>query len=119
MAASNDSPSPSNRALPRMMLGFVIRRCTVELGHPPTAAELAAWANRQPNGDDQPHHLFGRPITEREAAVILKHQSRLVSAQSAQADEIYVAVDDLAALPVAANVVRLDAARARRQSKRR
>jgi hypothetical protein len=87
--------------LPKMMIAFVVRRCTVELGHPPSAAELAAWANGATN-------VFGRPISEAEARVILRHQSRLVTARSAAAEEQYV--DDA----LMANVVRLADVRTRR-----
>jgi hypothetical protein len=71
---------------PKMMLGFVVRRCTVALGHSPSPAEFAEWANRQCN-DGEPYCLFGRPITEREAALILRHPGRPVSARSATAQE--------------------------------
>jgi hypothetical protein len=91
--------------LPKMMIGFVVRRCIVALGRVPTAAEFAAWAN---GGDAR---LFGRQISVAEAAVILRHRARLVTAKSAAAEEQCVEVDDLAA---AANVVRLADARARR-----
>ena len=97
--------TPATR-LPRMMIGFVVRRCTVELGHAPTAAEFADWAN----GGNV--HLFGRPISEAEAGVILRHQRRLVTARSAAAEERYVELDGLALAP---NVVRLADVRARRQ----
>ena len=92
--------------LPKMMIGFVVRRCSVELGRRPTAAEFAAWAN----GGDA--HLFGRSISEAEADLILRHQRRLVSAKSATPDEEYVEIDELKIGP---NVVRLADVRARRQ----
>lgn len=68
--------------LPKMMLGFVVRRCAAEVGHHPTPEEFAAWANSYQNG---PHtvHLFGRPISTNEAKVILKHPQRPVSARDA------------------------------------
>lgn len=91
--------------LPKMMIGFVVRRCIIALGRPPTPAEFAAWAN----GGDA--HLFGRPISVAEAGVILRHQARLVTAKSASGEEQYIEVDGLAA---AANVIRLADARARR-----
>jgi hypothetical protein len=94
--------------LPKMMLGFVVRRCIVELGHRPTAVEFAAWAN---GGTAR---LFGRAISVDEARVILRHQSRLVSAKSALPDEEYVEVDELAAAP---NVVRLADVRSRRAAR--
>lgn len=62
----------------KIMLGFIVRRCTVELGHQPSPAEFAEWANNQP-GEKGRFHLFGRPITDGEAAVILGNPSRLVS----------------------------------------
>ncbi len=77
------------------MLGFIVRRCTIDLGHPPTPAEFAVWANAQSH--EESRHLFGRAISEREAGVILKHQARLVSAKSARPDEEYVPDVPLAA----------------------
>lgn len=106
---------PIARPLPRMMIAFVVRRCTIDLGHRPTPSEFAAWANAQ--GDDQ-SRLFGRAITEHEASVILKHQARLVSAKSARADEEYDPDADLPS-PRGANVVTLADARQKAQSKRR
>ena len=91
--------------LPKMMIAFVVRRCTVELGQRPSPAEFAAWAN----GGDA--NVFGRPISEAEAHIVLRHQARLVTARSATADEQYVD-DDL--LSSTANVVRLADVRARR-----
>jgi hypothetical protein len=98
--------------LPRMMIAFVVRRCTIDLGRPPTAAEFAAWANEQNDGG-RSYCLFGRPIDEREAAVILKHRARLVSARSASPHEVYVEEEPLAPPKNAANVVDLAAVRAR------
>jgi hypothetical protein len=90
--------------LPKMMLGFIVRRCTVALGHAPTAAEFARWANNQPNGADA-HCLFGRPITETEAAAILRHPARPVSARSATPHE---QLNDDGAESTGGNVIRLD-----------
>jgi hypothetical protein len=86
-----DGTSGSRPRLPKMMIGFVIRRCTVELGHRPSPAEFAAWANRE--GDA--HCVFGRPISEHEAALILRHQARLVTARSASRDEQWVDESEL------------------------
>jgi hypothetical protein len=94
--------------LPKMMLGFVVRRCIVELGHAPSAAEFAAWAN------DGSTRLFGRAISVDEAALILRHQGRLVSAKSAAPEEQYVDIDELV---TASNVVRLADVRARRAAR--
>ena len=99
--------------LPKMMIGFVVRRCTVELGHAPTAAEFAAWANASETRDA---HVFGRPLTVAEAGLILRHQARLVSARSAAPEEQWAEVDELAL--TAPNVVDLAAARSRRAAAR-
>jgi hypothetical protein len=77
---------PPVMPLPKMMLGFVVRRCAVALGHAPTPKEFAAWANAQHNGNSA-YALFGRAITEREAALILRHPERPVSARSAAPHE--------------------------------
>jgi hypothetical protein len=95
--------------LPKMMIGFVVRRCAVELGRAPSPAEFAAWANA---GAGRGAHVFGRPITEREADLILRHQARLVSAASAAPEEQWTDIDAPALRPP--NVVDLAAARARR-----
>jgi hypothetical protein len=95
--------------LPKMMIGFVVRRCAVELGHPPSAAEFAAWAN----GGAQ--NVFGRPISEAEARVVLRHRARLVSARSAADDERYV--EPTPGFPPS-NVIDLAALRARQTARR-
>jgi hypothetical protein len=63
---------------PKMMLGFVVRRCAVALGHDPTPAELAEWANNQrdPRGR---YRVFGREISVEDARVIMKNLGRLVT----------------------------------------
>jgi len=73
--------------LPKMMLGFVVRRCAAEVGHHPSAEEFAAWANCYQNGD-QTVNLFGRPISTQEAKLILKHPERPVSARGAAPYEL-------------------------------
>lgn len=99
--------------LPKMMIGFVVRRCAVELGHAPSPAEFAAWANA---GAQRDAHVFGRPITVAEADLILRHQARLVSAASAAPDEQWADAEMTA--PPAPNVFSLAAARARRAAGR-
>ena len=74
------------RSLPKMMIAFVVRRCTVDLGHAPTPAEFASWANNY-SAAYGCSHLFGRPISEIDARVMLRHQGRLVTARSAAPDE--------------------------------
>ena len=64
----------------KMTLGFIVRRCAREIGHPPTPEEFAAWANsREENG--QHYSLFGRPISPSTARIILRHPGRLVTAR--------------------------------------
>lgn len=69
---------PDPIAAGKMMLGFVVRECTVALGHPPSPAELAQWANHQEDERGE-FCLFGRAITPEEARVILAHPGRPVS----------------------------------------
>ena len=64
----------------KLMLGFVVRRCAREIGHPPTAEEFAAWANGQEE-NGQRYSLFGRPISPSAARIILRHPGRLVTAR--------------------------------------
>jgi hypothetical protein len=113
---ADPAATPTARPLPRMMIGFIVRRCTKDLGHHPTPAEFANWANAQDDKDTL--RLFGRAISEREAEVILKHRARLVSAKSARADEEYVPADDLS-VAHGGNVVTLADARAKLPAKRR
>ena len=68
--------------LPKMMIGFVVRRCAVAIGHDPSAEEFAAWANTY-REDGRTIYLFGRRIDVDEAAIILKHPGRPVTARSA------------------------------------
>jgi hypothetical protein len=62
----------------KVMLGFVVRQCAVSLGHAPSAAELAGWANQQRDARGR-YRIFGRPISVDEAAVILRHPGRIVT----------------------------------------
>ena len=64
----------------KMMLGFIMRRCAAEIGHPPTPEEFADWANnREENG--RSYSLFGRPLSASAARTILRHPGRLVTAR--------------------------------------
>lgn len=65
----------------KMMLGFVVRECTVALGHAPSPVELAEWANHQQD-DRGEFCLFGRAISTAEARVILAHPGRPVSVRA-------------------------------------
>jgi len=62
----------------RMVLGFVVREPANAVGHDPSPRELADWANHQVD-DRGEFCLFGRAISESEAAVILKHPAREVT----------------------------------------
>ncbi len=97
--------------LPKMTLAFVIRRCIMEMGHPPSAGEFADWANRS---DETAMRPFGRPISEAEAAVMLKNQDRMVSARSAEDHERHVEQHELPR-----NVISLSAARVQSSGRRR
>jgi hypothetical protein len=97
-----------NPPLPKMMLGFVVRRCAVALGHAPSPEEFAAWANRYKDGD-RIICLFGRIISVDEARLILRHRGRPVTARSAAAHERLVDDDT----PLAPNVRRFETAVAR------
>jgi hypothetical protein len=98
-------------ALPKMMIGFVVRRCTVEVGHKPSPEEFAAWANNYNDGD-RTCSLFGRPISVDEARLILRHPARPVSARSAAPHECVAAADTLTGTR-SATVISLPAVKAR------
>jgi len=69
-----------------MMLGFVVRRCAVAVGHEPSPEEFATWANMQQEGD-RTFCLFGRAISVAEARLILRHRGRPVTARNAAPHE--------------------------------
>lgn len=76
---------PGDRCAPdKIVLGMVVRECAVEIGHDPSPRELARWANHQRDerGD---YCLFGKQISDAEAAVILKHPGREVTVRPARA----------------------------------
>lgn len=98
--------------LPKMMIGFVVRRCAVEVGHQPSPEEFAAWANGE-NGDGGNRSLFGRPITADEARVILRHPGRVVTARSALPVERFVPDDGMPTPAAAGTLISLPAVRAR------
>ncbi len=103
-------------ALPKMMLGFVVRRCTIDVGHPPSAEEFAAWANNSRDGD-RTYCLFGRAITVEEARVILRHRGRVVSARSAEPHECVTPDDAPAKVNGSATVLSLALARMKARGK--
>ena len=74
-----------NGRLPKISIGFVVRRCVLALGHRPTPREFADWAN---TAGEQGMAIFGRTITAQEADVILRHQGRPVTSRTAQPYEV-------------------------------
>jgi len=70
--------SRNSKIPPKMMLGFIVRRCAADLGHVPTPDEFARWANqRDENG--QGYCLFGKPISASAATVMFRQPGRLVT----------------------------------------
>ena len=63
---------------PKMMLGFIVRRCAVDLGHTPSPDEFAAWANEQKDNGRR-YCLFGKPISALAAKIMFKQPGRLVT----------------------------------------
>lgn len=70
---ANQAP-PSNK----MMLGFVVRRCAAELGHAPTPAEFAAWANGH-GANGASRCIFGKEISSAAAQIMFKQPGRMVT----------------------------------------
>jgi len=106
-------------ALPKMMLGFVVRRCTVAVGHEPSAEEFAAWANMQQEGD-RTFCLFGRAISVDEARLILRHPGRPVTARNAAPHEqVPDGAQARPTRPASANVTPFAPAAARLKARRR
>ncbi len=68
----------SNKAAPKMMLGFIVRRCAADLGHNPTPDEFAAWANGQ-RQNERRYCLFGKPISPLVAKIMFSQPGRLVT----------------------------------------
>jgi hypothetical protein len=63
---------------PKMMLGFIVRRCAADLGHAPSPDEFAAWANEQKQ-NGQRYCLFGQPISSAAAKIMISQPGRLVT----------------------------------------
>jgi hypothetical protein len=107
----NSAMATGPKALPKMMLGFVVRRCAVDVGHQPTAEEFAAWANEQRDGL-RTFCLFGRPISVPEARLILRHPGREVTTRDlATAPPVPVSHDATRVTSFADAAVRLRARR--------
>jgi len=62
----------------KLMLGFILRRCAVELGHAPTPEEFAAWANEQKQ-HGKSFCLFGKAISPSAAKVMFSQPGRMVT----------------------------------------
>ncbi len=104
--------------LPRISIGFVVRRCTMALGRRPTPPEFRDWAN---TAGEQGTAVFGRPISVYEAEVILRHQARPVTARTAQpheaVDQAELPAELRASADVRDKVVDFAAVRARRATR--
>ena len=72
--APDAKPQPPSK----MMLGFIVRRCAADLGHAPTPAEFAAWANGQA-AKGSSHCLFGKEISPAAAQIMFKQPGRMVT----------------------------------------
>jgi hypothetical protein len=70
--------SAATKSAPKMMLGFIVRRCAADLGHHPTPDEFAAWANQQ-GQNGRRYCLFGRPISPSIAKIMFSQPGRLVT----------------------------------------
>ena len=68
----------SKKEPPKMMLGFIVRRCAADLGHAPSPDEFAAWANEQKQ-NGQRYCLFGKPISSSVAKIMFSQPGRLVT----------------------------------------
>ena len=73
-----DTVRDSKNGAPKMMLGFIVRRCAVDLGHNPTPDEFATWANEHDH-NGQRYCLFGKPISSSVAKIMFSQPSRLVT----------------------------------------
>jgi hypothetical protein len=71
----------STKGVSKMMLGFIVRRCAVDIGHTPTPDEFAAWANAQ-HDNGRRFCLFGKPISPSIAKVMFRQPGRLVTVRA-------------------------------------
>jgi len=62
----------------KIMLGFIVRRCAADLGHPPTPVEFAKWANGGYQGGKR-FCLFGKEISPSAAKIMFDQPGRLVT----------------------------------------
>lgn len=62
----------------KMMLGFIVRRCAADIGHTPSPAEFASWANGQAQNGKR-LCLFGKEISPSIAKVMFSQPGRLVT----------------------------------------
>ena len=62
----------------KVMLGFIVRRCAADIGHPPTPDEFARWANGYHQRGKR-LCLFGTEISASIARVMFTQPGRLVT----------------------------------------
>jgi hypothetical protein len=71
----------STKGVSKMMLGFIVRRCAVDIGHTPTPDEFEAWAHAQ-HYNGRRFCLFGKPISPSIAKVMFRQPGRLVTVRA-------------------------------------
>ena len=62
----------------KVMLGFIVRRCAADIGHAPSPAEFATWANDQTQNGKR-FGLFGKEISPSAAIIMFSQPGRLVT----------------------------------------
>ena len=62
----------------KMMLGFIVRRCAADIGHMPSPAEFATWANGRARNSKH-LCLFGKEISPAIAKMMFSQPGRLVT----------------------------------------
>jgi hypothetical protein len=62
----------------KIMLGFIVRRCAADLGHMPSPAEFAEWANGS-GRNGRRFCLFGKAISPAAAKIMFSQPGRLVT----------------------------------------
>ena len=67
-----DGSTGSQKGAPKMMLGFIVRRCAADIGHTPTPDEFAAWANGLVL-------LIALPLSATIAQIMFRQPGRLVT----------------------------------------
>ena len=75
----------------KVMLGFIVRRCAADIGHVPSPAEFATWANGQTQ-NGKCFCLFGKEISPSAAKIMFSQPGRLVTVSEEGLTRIWRAV---------------------------